>query len=534
MDYPYHLKVARQKGYVQETLKLVFRLITMSNSVSIIQRMMYLFFSTLLVFAIAIVNTINPFVADKALAASSSNFQAGNIISDGVFFNGNGISVIEIQNFLNSKVPNCLLGVNGRKIPGTADPDYPSGRVIYASNCLKDYRETIPTLTGDQFCSPISGGNFSSAELLQKIGSACKINPKVLIVLLEKEQSLITDAYPSTIQYGSATGFNCPDTAPCNTASAGFFKQVYSAARQFQAYGTGSFTWYPVGATSAVRFHPNAACGTSPVLIQNRATAALYYYTPYQPNASALNNLYGTGDSCASYGNRNFWRIFTDWFGITEIPNGTEQFVKAVYNDLLGRAPESREAINFYTAALVSGVSRQRVILGFQNSSEYLSIRIREAYQRAFLRDPEPGAVDYWINEIRRGRLVSDELYSLFLATNEMYFSRGGGTEEGYVTVLYQTVLNRTPSNEEVAYYVNDRKKGATLAMVASCFTNSPENYANYVKEAYWRYLGRQPENAEAIVYWAGIARRDGVPIMRANIMSSGEYWARGINWFTN
>src|SRR5690606_3156716 len=27
----------------------------------------------------------------------------------------------------------------------------------------------------------------------------------------------------------------------------------------------------------------------------------------------------GTGNSCSSYGNRNFWRIFTDWFGSTMV-----------------------------------------------------------------------------------------------------------------------------------------------------------------------------------------------------------------------
>jgi hypothetical protein len=55
------------------------------------------------------------------------------------------------------------------------------------------------------------------------------------------------------------------------------------------------------------------------VFIENQATAGLYNYTPYTPNDAALNNMYGTGDACSSYGNRNFWRIYTDWFGN---PNG--------------------------------------------------------------------------------------------------------------------------------------------------------------------------------------------------------------------
>lgn len=505
----------------------------MDSSVSSRPRALNLFFSAILVLLFVVANSINPSVAINAQAASSSDFRAGNIISDGVFYNGNSMSAGEIQAFLNSKVPRCTLGDPGRPAGGIYT--FPNGsQTLLANKCLRDYYELIPNLPGDSFCAPISGGNLSAAELIQRIGSSCNVSQKVLLVLLEKEQSLVTDSFPAKSQMDRATGFNCPDTAPCNSASAGLFKQVYSAARQFQVYGTGVFTWYPVGSTTAIRFHPNVACGASPVYIQNRATAALYYYTPYQPNAAAINNLYGTGDSCSSYGNRNFWRMFTDWFGATEVPQGTEQFVKAVYNDLLGRAPESREAINYYSAALVSGVSRQSVSLGFQNSSEFLAIKIREAYQRAFLREPEPGATEYWISEIRSGRLVADEVFPLFLATNEMYFSRGGGTEEGYVTALYQTVLNRTPAAEEVEYYVESRRLHASLSVIASCFTNSPENYANYVKEAYWRYLGRQPENQDAILYWGNLARRDGVSVMRANIMSSGEYWARGINWFSN
>ena len=38
----------------------------------------------------------------------------------------------------------------------------------------------------------------------------------------------------------------------------------------------------------------------SDVFIQSKANAALYTYTPYQPNAAALNNMYSTGDGFAA------------------------------------------------------------------------------------------------------------------------------------------------------------------------------------------------------------------------------------------
>ena len=58
------------------------------------------------------------------------------------------------------------------------------------------------------------------------------------------------------------------------------------------------------------------------VFLANRATAGLYNYTPYQPNTAAMANLYGTGDACSAYGNRNFWRMFSDWFGNPQAGGG--------------------------------------------------------------------------------------------------------------------------------------------------------------------------------------------------------------------
>ena len=50
--------------------------------------------------------------------------------------------------------------------------------------------------------------------------------------------------------------------------------------------------------------------GDIDVYVKNKATAALYTYTPYQPNEAALNNMYGLGDRCSAYGNRNFYNMF--------------------------------------------------------------------------------------------------------------------------------------------------------------------------------------------------------------------------------
>ncbi|MFF2370054.1 hypothetical protein [Agromyces sp. NPDC058110] len=235
--------------------------------------------------------------AQPASAAVGSQFNPGDIISDGVFYDSGTMSVAQVQAFLNARVPTCRTGYT----------------------CLKSYRQnTSAQPARSEGCAAMGATtNETAASIIVRVGRACGINPRVLIVLLEKEQGLVSDTWPTSRQYRSATGYGCPDTADCDAQYYGFFNQVYNASWQFKKYRARPDRLYVAGRWNTIYWHPNAGCGTSSVYIQNQATAGLYLYTPYRPNAAALANLYGTGDGCSSYGNRNFWRMFTDWFGST-------------------------------------------------------------------------------------------------------------------------------------------------------------------------------------------------------------------------
>jgi hypothetical protein len=270
----------------------------------------------LLILASFLLIAVGLSVPEKSQAANPAEFDPGYIISDQYFFDKNSMTAIQIQQFLNQRVPRCTLGDSGKPAGGIYT--WPNGtQTRLAAQCLRDFTDTIPSLAGDRYCAAIPGGFLGAAEIIKRVSDACNISPRVLLVLLDKEQSLVSDSWPAQSQYTFATGFNCPDTAPCSATSSGFFKQVYAAARQFQVYTqnpTASGFNYRIG-NNNIQYHPNDSCGSSQVVIRNQATANLYIYTPYQPNASAMANLYGTGDSCGAYGNRNFWRMYSDWFG---------------------------------------------------------------------------------------------------------------------------------------------------------------------------------------------------------------------------
>lgn len=238
----------------------------------------------------------------RVKSADLSQFRPGHIISDAKFFDRGAMTEMQIQQFLESKVPRCDAGYT----------------------CLKDWYDTSRSTNADAMCGAYSGGvRERASRIIYKVAQACGISPQVILATLQKEQGLVTHNWPSEWRYTIAMGQGCPDTAACDTRYYGFFNQVYGAAWQFKRYanppGTSNyFNWYAPGKTWNVRFHPNAACGTSPVYIENQATANLYYYTPYQPNAAALAAGYGeANDACSSYGNRNFYNYFTDWFGST-------------------------------------------------------------------------------------------------------------------------------------------------------------------------------------------------------------------------
>jgi putative cell wall-binding protein len=231
-------------------------------------------------------------------AAVGSEFNPGFIVTDQNFYDGAAMTAAQVQAFLNARVPTCS--------PSATEP------------CLKDYRaDTESRAAVDGRCGAYTGANNqSAAQIITDVGRACGISQKALIVLLQKEQSLITSTKPTEYMYRTATGYACPDTSACDVRYYGFFNQVYMAALQFKRYAASPTSWrHQAGKTVGVFYHPNSGCGTLNVFIQNKATAGLYNYTPYTPNAAALGNLYGTGDSCSSYGNRNFWRLWSDWFG---------------------------------------------------------------------------------------------------------------------------------------------------------------------------------------------------------------------------
>jgi hypothetical protein len=294
-----------------------------------------------------------------ATAANGANWQSGRVIDDGVFINKDDMTASQVQTFLNQKVGTGYYGkVSGQcDTYGTASSEYGGGtRANYGAahgnpnpfTCLKDYYEVPKTdpaagiPASNYGGAAIPAGAESAAQIIWDAGQRYSINPKVLLVMIQKESAgpLTTDDWPFRSQYTYAMGAHCPDGpngAQCDSNYAGFSIQIFESARLLRyyldnmqqswwtytkPYQVNSVMWNTQYSTYTDGSGNTIPCGAGNVSVTDKATAALYTYTPYQPNQAALNNLYGSvpagsgfDSKCAAYGNRNFWRIFQDWFG---------------------------------------------------------------------------------------------------------------------------------------------------------------------------------------------------------------------------
>lgn len=288
-------------------------------------------------------------------AIEPSSFNAGYLIDDSVFYNPNTMTVAEIQKLLDDKSPACDMWgtglISGRKYPdgtwvpaGTTRAQYAKvmrekyGNTKYHDPpyvCINKYYENPETHQSLYETQGIAtAGMKSAAQIIYDVAKEYSINPQVLLVMVKKESLVWGDNWPLKYEYNTVMGYGCPDNAPCNEMYYGFYNQVQKAAWQLNYYREHPNAYrYKPQQNNNIQYHPNVACGTKQVYLENIATTSLYIYTPYTPNDAALRAYPGTGDDCSSYGNRNFYMFFREWFGDTIFTNQYKQisdYVKKV------------------------------------------------------------------------------------------------------------------------------------------------------------------------------------------------------------
>jgi hypothetical protein len=211
-------------------------------------------------------------------------------------------------------------------------------------------------------------------------------------------------------------------------------------------------------------------------------------------------------------------------------PTLNQFFVAELYEDLLARAPEL-DGLEFWAGQLDQGMPRGNLVRNFEHTPEYVGTIIRPAYQQFLFRPADPIGLAFWTDQMLNHGLSDEQLQADFIGSPEYYVIRGGGTDAGWVTAMYNDLLHRPPDQNGLSFWLGQLAKGVTRSQVAFGFTSSPESEAVWTNGAYFQYLGRaaQPpevDQAVAEITKQGFSRED----VLALVLGMDEYFnhARG------
>lgn len=207
-------------------------------------------------------------------------------------------------------------------------------------------------------------------------------------------------------------------------------------------------------------------------------------------------------------------------------PGGTgdQQFVANVYNDFLQRTVEAA-GLTYWSARLDAGLSRTQFVAAIEASAEYRQNEVTSLFERYLHRAAEPAALNAGSQLLADGGNV--EQLAEIIASSDEYFALHGGTNDGFLSALFQDALQRPIDPATLALFEQDLAAGATRLQIAEIVFSSHEYHADVVQNAYTQLLGRTTDAAGA-AYWAGLLD-NGLTDEQlfAAIAASNEYFAK-------
>jgi hypothetical protein len=227
------------------------------------------------------------------------------------------------------------------------------------------------------------------------------------------------------------------------------------------------------------------------------------------------------------------------------LPDGTQgtadqRYVYEVLKDTLQR-PISMNDVNYWTGQfLKNGEDRQTfayILLEVTPPYEYRRNEINAAYEQYLHRPADPVGEEYFLNLVNSSQGIHsgpglERRTSAILISSQEFYANSGGTDQGFVTSIFQDALHRNPDGQALAFYVGELQAGYTHVEIATQILNSTEALTNNVQNLYQRYLGRPADPVGLQNFLFNYQNGYGTENNTETLLTTDEFYNRAIGDF--
>lgn len=185
------------------------------------------------------------------------------------------------------------------------------------------------------------------------------------------------------------------------------------------------------------------------------------------------------------------------------VPQLTDQwFVVQQFVDLVGRMPTPNEQAVYEEALGDGSLTRARLVDNLRRIAyDPPRAPVIRLYMAALGRTADHDGVEYWVDRYEAG-LSLRQMARLFVASPEFRAEYGELDDAGFVQLVYENVLDRPASTDDVEYWVGRLEGGMSRAEMMVLFSESQENRTLTrplvdALEIYFGLLEREPTASE-------------------------------------
>ncbi|QDU63259.1 hypothetical protein Pan216_41370 [Planctomycetes bacterium Pan216] len=219
--------------------------------------------------------------------------------------------------------------------------------------------------------------------------------------------------------------------------------------------------------------------------------------------------------------------VFSVHFGVEQNarPSNFDTLVRSMYLETLGRLPEAQVQQNL-VAQLNAGLDPALVASGLLNSSEFLGVRVDEAFETHLGREASESDIASAVAALRGGVPFEDFIAGIL---NSPEYQQLHPTSELFVGSLFTHVLGRDGGPAEIANLATQIDAGlVSRADIVQGVLFSAEAMEDEVDGVYESLLGREPGESDFAAWVPGLtARQVGLRDLALLVLTSDEFFAR-------